>query len=130
MVMCYLLETACLFLLPQTSLSVALSKMCMNARNVYECMNACAQRRGAKEGNKPSTMRVCLALPLLGIHLRPHNPVVFRGSYPFKDGEKANLEEGFPLRCFQQFSLPNIATRRCIFYNRHTRGWSTPVLSY
>jgi len=51
-------------------------------------------------------------------------PALLRGS------EKAHLEEGFPLRCFQQFSLPNVATRLCIFYNRHTRGWSTPVLSY
>ncbi len=74
-------------------------------------------------------MRVCLALQLPGIHLRPRNPVVFRGSYPFKDGEKAHLEEGFPLRCFQRFSLPNIATRQCFVNNRHTRGWSTPVLS-
>ena len=90
-----------------------------------------AQRREAEEkGNKPSTMSVSLALPLLDIHLRPLNLVVFQGSYLFKDSEKAYLEEGFPLRCFQQFSLPNIATRRCFFNNRHTRGWSTPVLSY
>ena len=75
-------------------------------------------------------MSVSLALPLLGKHLRPLNPVVFRGSYPFKDGEKAHLEEGFPLRCFQRFSLPNVATRLCLVDNRHTRGWSTPVLSY
>ena len=75
-------------------------------------------------------MRVCLARLLPGIHLRPHNPVVFRGSYLLKGSEKANLEEGFPLRCFQQFSLPNIATRQCFVNNRHTRGWSTPVLSY
>jgi hypothetical protein len=85
---------------------------------------------GSKVGNKPSTMRVCLALLLPGIHLRPQNPVVFRGSYLLNGSEKANLEEGFPLRCFQQFSHPSIATRRCFVNNRHTRGWSTPVLSY
>ncbi len=52
------------------------------------------------------------------------------GVLPIHDGEKANLEEGFPLRCFQRFSRPNVATRLCLFNNRHTRGWSTPVLSY
>ena len=41
------------------------------------------------------------------------------------------LRRGFPLRCFQRLSLPNIATRRCSWRNnRITRGSSTPVLSY
>ena len=49
------------------------------------------------------------------------------------DGPSGNtyLERGFPLRCFQWLSCPNVATRQCIWrYNRHTRGSSTPVLSY
>ena len=42
-----------------------------------------------------------------------------------------NPEEGFPLRCFQRLSLPNIATRRCHWRdNRNTSGSSNPVLSY
>ncbi len=42
-----------------------------------------------------------------------------------------HLEEGFPLRCFQRLSLPNIATRRCHWRdNRNTSGSSNPVLSY
>ena len=41
------------------------------------------------------------------------------------------LEVGFPLRCFQRLSLPNIATRHCGWrHNRHTSGPSIPVLSY
>ena len=41
------------------------------------------------------------------------------------------LGRGFPLRCFQRLSLPNIATRRCSWRNnRITRGSSIPVLSY
>ena len=41
------------------------------------------------------------------------------------------LEEGFPLRCFQRLSLPDIATRRCGWrHNRYTIGPSNPVLSY
>jgi hypothetical protein len=41
------------------------------------------------------------------------------------------LEVGFPLRCFQRLSLPDIATRQYDWrHNRHTSGLSNPVLSY
>ena len=41
------------------------------------------------------------------------------------------LGAGFPLRCFQRLSLPNVANRPCRWRdNRHTRGSSTQVLSY
>ena len=41
------------------------------------------------------------------------------------------LEVGFPLRCFQRLSLPDIATRQYDWrHNRHTSGSSNPVLSY
>ena len=44
---------------------------------------------------------------------------------------KSNLEVGFPLRCFQRLSLPNIATGQCHWHdNPNTRGSSTLVLSY
>ena len=43
----------------------------------------------------------------------------------------AYLGAGFPLRCFQRLSLPNVANRPCRWRdNRHTRGPSTQVLSY
>ena len=42
-----------------------------------------------------------------------------------------NLGAGFPLRCFQRLSLPNVANRpRHWRDDRHTRGSSTQVLSY
>ena len=42
-----------------------------------------------------------------------------------------HLEAGFPLRCFQWLSLPDIATRQCHWRdNRYTRGPSILVLSY
>ena len=42
-----------------------------------------------------------------------------------------NLGEGFPLRCFQRLSLPNVATQRCPWRDSwFTRGSSTSVLSY
>src|SRR5262245_51619706 len=65
-------------------------------------------------------------------HTAPINRVVYAGSY----GVLAtfgipNLEGGFPLRCFQRLSLPNIATRRCHWRdNRNTSGSSNSVLSY
>ena len=43
----------------------------------------------------------------------------------------SDLEVGFPLRCFQRLSLPNIATLPCHWRdNRNTSGSSIPVLSY
>ena len=44
---------------------------------------------------------------------------------------KPHLGAGFPLRCFQRLSLPNVANQPCTWrYNWHTRGSSIPVLSY
>ena len=44
---------------------------------------------------------------------------------------RPGFEEGFPLRCLQRLSRPNVATRLCRWRdNRSTRGSSTPVLSY
>jgi hypothetical protein len=41
------------------------------------------------------------------------------------------LGAGFPLRCFQRFAHPDVATQRCRFPdNWHTSGPSSPVLSY
>ena len=44
---------------------------------------------------------------------------------------KPRLEEGFALRCLQRLSFPDLATRRCPERDsRHTRGRSSPILSY
>ncbi len=41
------------------------------------------------------------------------------------------FEGGFPLRCFQRLSRPDLATLHCGWrHNRSTRDPSTPVLSY
>lgn len=64
--------------------------------------------------------------PLLGLHTRPINVVVFHGSRG-----RTRFEVGFPLRCLQRLSRPYIATLHCGWrHNRSTRGTSTPVLSY
>jgi len=44
---------------------------------------------------------------------------------------RRRFEVGFPLRCFQRLSLPDLATRlRGWRHDRPTRGLSIPVLSY
>ena len=63
---------------------------------------------------------------LLRFHIQPINVVVYNGSQG-----KSSFEGGFPLRCFQRLSCPNVATLLCRWRdNRSTRGSSTPVLSY
>ena len=53
------------------------------------------------------------------------------GLQQLEAARNANLGAGFPLRCFQRLSLPNVANRPCHWRdNRHTRGSSTQVLSY
>ena len=59
-------------------------------------------------------------------HIQPINVVVFN-----VPSGNSSLEGGFPLRCFQRLSLPDLATRLCCWHNnRNTRGLSIPVLSY
>ena len=69
---------------------------------------------------------------LLCLHFPPINLLVSKGSsgFPKKSG-KTYLEVGFPLRCFQRLSIPNLATLPCRWRdNRYTRDSSIPVLSY
>ncbi len=65
-------------------------------------------------------------------HLPPINVIVSHGpSELLNEAGSAHLEGGFPLRCFQRLSLPDVATRQCPWRdNRYTRGQSVPVLSY
>ncbi len=68
---------------------------------------------------------------LLHFHIQPINHVVYVGSSGALRLGTPNLEGGFPLRCFQRLSRPNIATRRCHWRdNRNTIGSSNSVLSY
>ena len=55
---------------------------------------------------KRSTVSTGHLRAFLPVQLPPINPVVFRGSVCNHD-----LEGGFPLRCFQRLSLPNLATQ-------------------
>jgi len=86
---------------------------------------------------KPSTFSTALLHTLLRLHTPPIQLVVSQRSYPTGNlavtfvGEGTGLEAGFPLRCFQRLSLPDVATQLCRWHdNWHTSGLSTPVLSY
>ena len=62
----------------------------------------------------------------LCVHLEPINLIISQGPQTIP-----NLKVGFPLRCFQRLSIPDIATRHCRGRDsRYTRGQFTPVLSY
>ena len=52
--------------------------------------------------------------PLQALHAQPINLVVYQGSSGRLRGGISYLEVGFPLRCFQQFSRPDIATRPAV----------------
>ena len=63
---------------------------------------------------------------LLLLHLWPIDVVVFHGPQG-----RPCFEGGFPLRCLQRLSCPNIATQHCRWHdNWSTSGSFTPVLSY
>ncbi|PYM22915.1 MAG: hypothetical protein DMD80_27475 [Candidatus Rokuibacteriota bacterium] len=65
------------------------------------------------------------------LHLRPINLVIYQGPSGDLRPGTSHLQAGFALRCLQRLSLPDIATERCSWRNSsHTRGPSTPVLSY
>jgi len=64
-------------------------------------------------------------------HTRPINPIIYRTPPLTKVSWKSHLGAGFPLRCFQRLSIPNVANQPCSWRNNwHTRGSSVPVLSY
>ena len=63
------------------------------------------------------------------VHARPIDLVVFQEPTHFC--WKPHLGGGFALRCLQRLSCPDLATRRCRERDsRHTRGRSSPILSY
>jgi hypothetical protein len=60
------------------------------------------------------------------VHFRPIDVVVCHGPWA-----RPGFAVGFPLRCVQRLSRPDLATRlRGWRHDRSTRGPSTPVLSY
>ena len=79
----------------------------------------------------------CLAIstgrlkPFRALHVRPINLVVYQGPSAGEPARNPHLGVGFPLRCFQRLSFPDVATRRCPERdNRCTSGRYFLILSY
>ena len=96
-----------------------------------QCLVPFLTHRIPVDMTKSSTVRTASLKVFLLLHVRPINPVVFRGSLVPKGTCNTHLQGGFPLRCFQRLSLPHLATQRWTERsNWHTRGESLPILSY
>ena len=84
----------------------------------------CLAVSGSDQAYRAISTSQLKALPLL--HLWPIDVVVFHGPQG-----RPCFEGGFPLRCLQRLSCPNIATQHCRWHdNWSTSGSFTPVLSY
>jgi hypothetical protein len=62
----------------------------------------------SKFPNRNRTISTPRLNTLLCLHLVPINVIISYVSQTIP-----NLEAGFPLRCFQRLSIPNIATQQC-----------------
>jgi hypothetical protein len=77
-------------------------------------------------GHRPGSAAHIAARPPAGRKAR-----ILRAALPGKSSERDHLVARFPLRCFQRFSLPDVATQPCRSPdNWSTSGPSNPVLSY
>ena len=110
------------------------SKPCWRLPEAYRILKRPSSVLSAKastirpSGSPVSTGRLH---PSRGFHLRPIEHVFNMRATGTEVPRNPNLGAGFPLRCFQRLSLPNVANRPCRWRdNRHTRGPSTQVLSY
>ena len=94
-----------------------------------DCFHGTPAEWGAGQASRAISTARLHVLPRF--HLLPINVLVSHGPPESLRSGSVHLEGGFPLRCFQRLSLPDVATRRCPWRdNRYTRGQSVPVLSY
>ena len=102
--------------------------LCPKSRCFLSCPGTVKVLRLAVTGSNQAYRAISTsqlnALPHL--HLWPIDVVVFHGSQG-----RPCFEGGFPLRCLQRLSCPNIATQHYRWHdNWSTSGSFTPVLSY
>ena len=86
---------------------------CLVGKKAFEiCV---VEERLAVQGTDQAARAISTARlrKLLFLHLQPINLLVSKGPSGSLRSGKIRLEGGFPLRCFQRFSGPDIATRRC-----------------
>ncbi len=99
-------------------------------RNGYRIDRKSSVKR-KKFGQAARLISIARLNTLLCVHLRPIYLVISQEPSGGLCHGIPHLGGGFPLRCFQRLSLPNIATQRCPWRdNWYTSGSSIPVLSY
>src|SRR5690606_28018114 len=98
----------------------------------YDVTNAWMRSRGIVGRDQAARAISTARLKRLhALHLPPINVVVYHGPSGVLRPRSDDLGTGFPLRCFQRLSLPDIANRPCHWRDsRDTSGPSDPVLSY
>src|SRR5204863_1537816 len=66
----------------------------------------------ARSKSRPRAISTGPLNALLRLHVPPINVVVSHGPYSLKGDGKPHLEVGFPLRCFQRLSHPDVANQQ------------------
>ena len=136
-----------LFLFCSRGASAPLAQLDTLLRKGPECLHA-EMLVAASERAAPRWLRATIAIaiaPAIGrgikrsierlvpvsTHVAALIPPAYRRDGLSRLSKRPGFEGGFPLRCFQRLSCPDIATRlRGWRHDRFTRGPSTPVLSY
>ena len=96
---------------------------------IFECANILVPRQTgvviSKFLNRNRNISTSSLNALLRLHVKPINVIISHGSITIP-----YLEAGFPLRCLQRLSIPDIATEQCPWQDSsYTRGQFTSVLS-
>ena len=103
----------------------------MGERLFDRALGTCESRVDVEEDQASRPISTARLNVLPRVHLPPIHAVVSCGPSGTCRYGRSHLGGGFPLRCFQRLSLPDVATLRCPWRdNRYTSGQSTPVLSY
>ena len=107
-------------------------RACRNGRSSPKrCSTLGEKPEGGGTGQASRAISTAQLHVLPRFHLLPINVLVSYGPSETRRSGSIHLGRGFPLRCFQRLSRPDVATRRCSWRNnRYTSGRSFPVLSY
>ena len=114
---------------PLTTSSCTIARIILQSclPSAIRCSSASCRRAATDDR---SAVCCCLLYRSHGLHSNPV-PVSSRRCLSYFHTWMTDLVAGFPLRCCQRFSVPDVATEPCgSSHNSSTSGLSSPVLSY